>query len=166
MEERDVAVINIQNAFINTWIEHEKDMAIINIRVILVDMLLDISPNVYGLYMAMDRKGIKQLVTQYMNAIYGTMDYINIYYFMLMIVSWYKRIPISMTVSLDYYVNNTKVFEYGSGTMQVNCGKVHKYLGMTLDYSKVGQVNITMFKYIIKILDVFDIDYPTGGGTK
>ena len=62
-------------------------MAIINIRVILVDMLLDISPNVYGLYMAMDRKGIKQLVTQYMNAIYGTMDYINIYYFMLMIVS-------------------------------------------------------------------------------
>jgi hypothetical protein len=30
-EERDVAVINIPNAFIQTWVEDEKDMAIIKI---------------------------------------------------------------------------------------------------------------------------------------
>ena len=38
-----------------------------------MDMLLDISPDLYGLYLTMDRKGIKQLITQCMNVIYGTM---------------------------------------------------------------------------------------------
>ena len=46
-ERRDVAVIDIPNAFIQTRIEDEKDMAIIKIRGILVDMLLDIAPSVY-----------------------------------------------------------------------------------------------------------------------
>ena len=36
------------------------------------------------------------------------------------------------------------IFEYGSGTMQVKIVKVQKYLGMALEYSTVGQVNITM----------------------
>jgi hypothetical protein len=43
-ERRDVAVVDIPNAFIQTRIEDEKDMAIIKIRGILVDMLLDIAP--------------------------------------------------------------------------------------------------------------------------
>ena len=45
-------------------------MAIIKIRGILVDMLLDIAPDIYGMYVSMDRKGIKKLITQCMNAIY------------------------------------------------------------------------------------------------
>ena len=40
--------------------------------------------------------------------------------------------------------------------MQVNRGKFHKYLGMTLDYCTVGQVKITMLDYIDKILNTFD----------
>ena len=32
------------------------------------------------------------------------------------------------------------IFEYGSGTVQVNRVKVRKYLGMKLDYSTVGQL--------------------------
>ena len=50
--------------------------------------------------------------------------------------------------------------------MQVNCGKVHKYLGMTLDFTTVGQVKITMLDYIDEILDTFDKADPTGGNTK
>ena len=48
-------------------------MDIIKIRGILVDMLLDITPDVYGRYITKDRKGIKQLITQCINDIYGTM---------------------------------------------------------------------------------------------
>ena len=40
-EERDVAVIDIPNAFIQTRVECEEDMAIIKIRGILVNMLVD-----------------------------------------------------------------------------------------------------------------------------
>ena len=55
-------------------------MAIINIRSILVDMLLDITPGVYELYVTMERKWIKKLIDQFMNNIYGTIIATLIYY--------------------------------------------------------------------------------------
>ena len=55
-------------------------MDIIKIRGILVGMLLDIAPDVYGKYVTMDRKGIKQLITLYMDTIYGTIVESLIYY--------------------------------------------------------------------------------------
>jgi hypothetical protein len=45
-------------------------------------------------------------------------------------------------------------------------GKVHKYLGMTLDYTFRGQVKITMFDYIEEILNAFYKAEPKGAGTK
>jgi hypothetical protein len=77
---RDVAVINIPNAFIQTRVEDEKDMAIIKIRGILVDMLLDIAPDVYKPYVTTNRKGVKQLIVQCQNVIYGTMVVSLLYY--------------------------------------------------------------------------------------
>ena len=72
-EGRDVATIDIPNAFIQTRIEDKKDMAIIKIRGILVDMLIDIAPGVYKPYVTTDKKGVNQLIVQCLNAIYGTM---------------------------------------------------------------------------------------------
>ena len=72
-EGRDVATIDIPNAFIQTRIDDEKDMAIIKIRGLLVDMLVDIAPDVYKPYVTTDKKGVKQLIVQCLNAIYGTM---------------------------------------------------------------------------------------------
>ena len=40
--------------------------------------------------------------------------------------------------------------------MQVNRGKFHEYLGMTLEYNTVGQVKITMLHYIDEIFDTLD----------
>ena len=50
--------------------------------------------------------------------------------------------------------------------MQVECRKVHKYLGMTLDYTTVSQAKTTILEYIDEILYSFDKAYATGGGTK
>jgi hypothetical protein len=58
------------------------------------------------------------------------------------------------------------IFEDGSGAMTVSRGKIHKYLGMTLDYTVRGQVKITMFDYVDEILTAFDKAEPKGGGTK
>jgi hypothetical protein len=63
-EEREVAVINIPNAFIQTRIEDKKDMVIIKIRGVLVDMLLDIAPAFYNPCATMNKKGTKQLLVQ------------------------------------------------------------------------------------------------------
>jgi hypothetical protein len=49
-EGRDVAIVDIPNAFIQTCIEDEKDMAFIKIRGVLVDILVEIAPDVYKPY--------------------------------------------------------------------------------------------------------------------
>jgi hypothetical protein len=58
------------------------------------------------------------------------------------------------------------IFEDRSGAMIVSRGKIHKYLGITLDYSVPGQVIFTMLDYVDEILAVFDKAEPKGGGTK
>ena len=79
-EERDVAVIDIPNAFIQTQVEDENDMAFINIRGVLVDILVEIAPYVYKLHVTTDKKGVKQLLVQHQNALYGTMVASLLYY--------------------------------------------------------------------------------------
>eukprot|EP00957_Ditylum_brightwellii_P135686 10347663-Ditylum_brightwellii.AAC.1 len=41
------------------------------------------------------------------------------------------------------------------GKMKTARGKVHEYLGMTLDYRKKGKVKVGMVKYIKEIEDTF-----------
>ena len=48
------------------------------------------------------------------------------------------------------------IFEDGSGVMKVHRGKVHKYLGMSLDFSHKGQCRVTMYDYLDGILQTFD----------
>jgi Reverse transcriptase (RNA-dependent DNA polymerase) len=50
LEGRDVAIIDIPNAFIQTKLTDKDEMAIIRIRRMLVDTLLDIAPEVYKPY--------------------------------------------------------------------------------------------------------------------
>ena len=72
-EERDVAVTDILNAFIQTRVEYEKDMAFIIICGFLVDILVEIAPDVYKLHVTTDKKGVKLFLVQCQNALYGTM---------------------------------------------------------------------------------------------
>jgi hypothetical protein len=58
------------------------------------------------------------------------------------------------------------IFEDRTGAMTVRRGKIHKYLGMTLDYTVCGQVKITMFDYVDEILTAFDKAEPKGVSTK
>ena len=57
-EERDVAVINILNAFIQTRVKDEKDMLFIKIRGVLVDILVEIAPDVYKSHVTTNKKGV------------------------------------------------------------------------------------------------------------
>jgi hypothetical protein len=79
-EKRDVAIINIPNAFIQMRVEDEEDMAIIKIRGVLMDILVQIAPNVYKSYVTTDKKGMKKLLVQCQNALYGTMVANLLYY--------------------------------------------------------------------------------------
>jgi hypothetical protein len=79
-EERDVAVINIPNAFIQKQVEDKEDMAIIKIHGVLVDIIVQIAPDVYKSYVTTDKNGMKQLLVHCQNALYGTMVASLLYY--------------------------------------------------------------------------------------
>ncbi len=70
-KKRDVAVVDIPNAFIQTVVKDEKDRAFICIRGPLVDILGSIAPDVYGPYVPVGKKGEKQLLAQCLTALYG-----------------------------------------------------------------------------------------------
>ena len=45
--------------------------------------------------------------------------------------------------------------------MTVHRGKIHEYLGMSLDFTTAGQVKVTMFDYIKEMVDDFTKINPT-----
>jgi hypothetical protein len=183
--------VDIPKAFVQTRVENEKDMAFIKIRGILVDILVEIAPEAYKSYVSKDKKGNKQLMVQFQNALYGTMVASLLYYrkFVksLMDIGFTinpydpcvaNKIIEGKQMTICFHVDDCKlshrkntvmdrvigylwqkyesIFEDGSGSMTVSRGKIHKYLGMTLDYSVPGQVKITMLDYVDEILAAFD----------
>jgi hypothetical protein len=200
-EGRDVAVIDVPNAFIQTRVENEKDMAFIKIRGVLVDILVDIAPEVYKSYVTKDKKGVEQLLVQCQNALYGTMVASLLYYRKFaksltdigFVINPYdpcvaNKIIEGKQMTICWHVDDLKashvkskvmdkmikylrqeyesIFEDGSGAMVVSRGKIHKYLGMKLDYTVRGQVQISMFEYVDEILTAFNKAEPNGAGTK
>jgi hypothetical protein len=57
-EERDVTVVDNPNAFVQTRVRNEKDMVFIKIRGILVEILVEIAPDLYKSYISKDKKGL------------------------------------------------------------------------------------------------------------
>ncbi len=70
---RDVAVVNIPNAFIQTNVDDAKDHVIIHITEVIVDWLVKVLPKVYALYVVTNSKSVNSLLVECYNAIYGTM---------------------------------------------------------------------------------------------
>jgi hypothetical protein len=75
-EDRDVTIINIPNALMRIQVEDKEDMVIIKICGVLVDILVQIAPDVYKSYIMTDKKGMVQC----QNALYGTMVASLLYY--------------------------------------------------------------------------------------
>jgi hypothetical protein len=198
-KHRDVAVVDIPIVFVQTCVENEKDMAFIKIRGILVDILVEISPEAYKSYVSQDKKGNKQFLVQCQNALYVTMVAILLYYRKLVksltdidfIINPYDPCVASKIIEgeqmiICFHVDDCKIshskktvmdrmigylwqeyeriFEDGSGSMTVSREKIHKYIGMTLDYSVPGQLKITMLDYVDEILAAFEKAEPKGGG--
>jgi hypothetical protein len=176
-------------------------MAFIKIRGILVDILVEIAPDVYKSYVSKYMEGTKQLLVQCQNATYGTRVSSLLYYRKFIkslmdidfVINPYnpcvanKKIE-GKQMTICFHVDDCKlshlknkvmdsmieylhqeyesILEDGSGAMTVSRGKIHKYLGMTLDYTVCGQVKITMFDYIDEIRAAFNKAEPKGGGAK
>ncbi len=79
-ENRDVAIVDIPHALIQTVVENNEDKVIMRIRGHMVDVLVMVAPRVYGPYVSTDKQGRKQHLVECLNAIYGTVVASLLYY--------------------------------------------------------------------------------------
>jgi hypothetical protein len=81
-ENRDVAVVDIPNAFVQTVVSKEdaEHCVTVRIRVPLVDVLVPIVLDVYGPYVSTTKTGQKVLIVECLNAIHGMMVAALLYY--------------------------------------------------------------------------------------
>ncbi len=77
---KDVAIVDIPNAFIQTVMENNEGKVGMRIRGHMVDVLVKVAPSVYGSYVSTGKQGKKQLLVKCLNAIYGTMVASLLYY--------------------------------------------------------------------------------------
>ncbi len=192
-EDRDVAVVDIPNAFVQTAVSKEdaEHCVTVCIRGPLVDVLVSIALDVYGPYASTTKTGQKVLIVECLKAIYGTMVAALLYYkkFVKSLVNQgFKHNPYDgcvankivkgKQITVCFHVDDCKIshehpkvvdetikwlraeygsiFEDGLGEMKVHRGKVHKYLGITLDFSHKGQCTDTMHEYLDGILKAYD----------
>jgi hypothetical protein len=188
-EQRDAMTCDIPNAFIQALLPKKdpgEDRVVLKITGVLVDMLADINPELYGPAMVLENQK-KVLYVEVLKAIYGMLK---------AALLWYKTVRKDLEDigfifnPYDPCVANTKVqglqqtfifhvddlksshkmklvndqFEkwlnskYGNhGKVTATRGKVHNYLGMELDYWKRGELKINMTKYVENMLNNFPV---------
>jgi hypothetical protein len=81
-EERDVMTCNIPNAFLQAFLpkkEPGEDRVVMKITGVLVDMLVDINPELYGPAVVLDTRK-KVLYAEVLKAIYGMLEAALLWY--------------------------------------------------------------------------------------
>ena len=188
-EGRDVMTNDVPNAFIQTPLPPTPEGAprvMMKITGVLVDLLVEMAPDIYGPYVVYQR-GKKVLYVEVLQALYGQI-------FALLL--WYRKFRKDLEGigfvfnPYDACVANRKVdgkqhtvrfhvddlmsshvkpkvndgFNewldemYGKhGKVSCTRGPVHDYLGMSFDFSEKGKVLIDMGKYIESMVNEFPV---------
>jgi len=188
-EGREVAVVDIPNAFIQTENEklkehHETD--IMKVTGYLADLLIEMHPEIYAPY-AIKEKDKTVLYLELMMAMYGMIKAPLLFYRKLrkeLEADGFKINPYDICVAnkmvngkqltVVWHVDDLKVShkdvpvvdqfiewcrekweDPGITKMKPSRGKIHDYLGVTLDYSVPGKVKIYMKDYVNKMFEDF-----------
>ena len=189
-EDRDVCIIDIPNAFVQTRITNETDRAIMRMRGKLAKLLVKVAPKIYTKYVTVNSKGETVLYVKLLNALYGIMKAALLFYQRFVgdlesigfVLNPYDPCVANKMVdghqlTIVWHVDDLKIshksektvtrmitwlkrtyermFDDGSGAMKVCRGKLHDYLGMTIDYRVKGQVTFSMVAYIEEIIRLF-----------
>ena len=181
-ERRDVATIDIPGAFLQTE-QPEDDEVVICFEGPMVDALIHIDPATYKDKVQIVRNGKKILYAKAKKAIYGTVRAAYLFWLKLYksLIKWgfipnpYDHCTVNRMFGNDqctiqWHVDdlkisckNSKVVDsviaklrkyYGKvAPLTERRGKVHEYLGMTIDYSTQDKVTFKMFDYITDIIE-------------
>ena len=185
-EGREVAIVDIPNAFIQTHAMEIKGKPpeIMKVRGKMAEILLEIAPSLYHPFVVFER-GEPVLYLLLTKAVYGTLTAALAFYRKLrkdledagFIYNKYdpcvaNKMVDDSQLTIVHHVDDCKLShlkkevldnviawlrtKYENFTaMKPSRGKVHDYLGVTLDYSVKGKVKMSMHKYIKLTLKEF-----------
>jgi hypothetical protein len=170
MEERDVATVDIPGAFMQADID---EVVHVKFEAEIAEMLVRMDLQMYQKYVK-DEHGWSVLYVELLKALYGTLRAALLFWKLLSskLVSWgfvinpydwcvANKIIDGKQCTILWHVDDMKIShvdvktttniialingEFGKeASLLITRGKVHDYLGMTLDYSKKGKVKIKM----------------------
>ena len=191
-EQRDMMSCDIPNAFIqaNAPKLEGDEKIIMKITGVLVDMLVQIAPEIYGSYVVYEH-GKKVLYVEVLKALYGMLQSSLLWYakfradlekegfeFNAYDPCVANRMINGEQHTIRYHVDdvlsshmhpevNDKFLKwlnkkYGSyGEVKAKRGDVHDYLGMKLDFREKGKVKIDMTDYVKEMVDSFPKKFYT-----
>ena len=178
MEGRDVATVDIPGAFMQADVE---DTVHMKLEGTMAELLVRLDPKLYRKYVKTEH-GKSVLYVELLKALYGTLKAALLFWKLLSskLVEWGFEInPYDWCVAnkmvdgkqctILWHVDDLKIShvdsdvvtkiistinqEFGKeAPITVKRGKVHDYLGMTLDYSMKGKVMVKMLDYVENML--------------
>ena len=178
-ERRDVATCDIPGAFMQADIDERLH---VRLEGKMAELLTRIAPETYEEFLEYDPKGKAYMYLLLDKALYGTVQAALLFWKKLsaklqdmgFTLNPYDPCVANKVINgkqctIVWHVDDMKIShvqstvvdsilvelkkEYGSiGELTVTRGKKHEYLGMTLDFTIPGKVQITMFDYIVKML--------------
>ena len=188
-EGRDVAIVDIPNAFIQT--EHSGEMVIMKIKGELAEILVKVCPELYGDYLVYEN-GVAVIYVEILRALYGLVESSFLFYKKIckdLKENGFEINPYDPCVAnkmvngkqltITWHVDDLKVSHVDSkvvdGFIEWCCkiyedvtkikpsrGKKHDYLAMMLDYSEKGKVKICMCDYINEMIEEFPMKKELG----
>ena len=183
-EGRDVATVDIPGAFMQS---DQEDMVHMKLQGPMAELLVKLEPKLYRKYITVE-KGKPVLYVQLMKALYGQLKAALLFWKNLSgkLQEWgFELNPYDTCVAnkvingkqctILWHVDDLKISHVDPdvvsdiikklnnhyGEMQEvtqTRGKVHDYLGMTIDYSKKGKVQVKMVDYVENMLK--DLEEP------
>jgi hypothetical protein len=190
-EKRDVMTADVPNAFIQAPMPEVKpgdERVMMKITGVLVDMLVQLCPEIYGPYVVFE-KGMKVLYVQVLRAIYGMLQAALLWYNKFkkdLEGQGFKFNPYDPCVAnrmvkgkqhtIVFHVDDLKSSHkdkkvndkfagwleatYGQhGKVKVHRGKIHDYLGMKLDFSEKKKLKVDMRDYLKEMFESFPIKF-------
>jgi hypothetical protein len=191
-ERRTVVTTDIPGAFMQTDVD---EVIHVRLEGPLALLLAKVDPKLYDKYLKQDKKGKTVMYVKLKKALYGTLQAAMLFWkdFSEKLVLWgYAINPYDWCVpnkiidgkqcTVVRHVNDLKIShvdpnaveslldllneEYGKiHPLVTTHGKVHEYLGMTLDFMEDGKVKIVMKDYIKQMLDEIPDDMDSEAAT-
>ena len=188
-EGRDIMVLDVPNAFIQTEIPESgnDERIIMKITGVLVNMLVELDPEVYGKHVVFENKR-KVLYVVVLRAIYGMLESALLFYKKFrkdletigFIFNPYDPCVANRTIegsqhTIRFHVDDvmsshmsSKVNDEFKNWMNKNYGsycevkesrgKIHDYLGMKFDFTEKGKVKIRMEEYVKNMIKDFPVE--------